>query len=293
LEKFFEYLKIEKNYSPKTIIAYQNDINSFKEFISDEFQQSSLIKVNYSQIRSWIVLLVNSGISNKTINRKISSLNSFYKFLKKIGLNKINPLNEHKSLKTKSIVQIPFSKSEVSNVLNPENFTKDFDGVRDNLILEILYCTGIRRNELINLKINNIDLANQRIKVLGKRNKERYIPILNSTVQLLNSYLELRNKLNFINDKDFLLITSRGKKIYENLVNRVTKKYFSKYSSKLKKSPHILRHSFATHLLDNGADLNSVKDLLGHTSLAATQIYTNRSIEEIKKVFKKTHPRNK
>ena len=293
MEKFFEYLKIEKNYSPKTIIAYQNDINSFKEFISDEFQQSSLIKVNYSQIRSWIVLLVNSEISNKTINRKISSLNSFYKFLKKIGVNKINPLNEHKSLKTKSIVQIPFSKSEVSNVLNPENFTKDFDGVRDNLILEILYCTGIRRNELINLKINNIDLANQRIKVLGKRNKERYIPILNSTVQLLNFYLELRNKLNFINDKDFLLITRRGKKIYENLVNRVTKKYFSKYSSKLKKSPHILRHSFATHLLDNGADLNSVKDLLGHTSLAATQIYTNRSIEEIKKVFKKTHPRNK
>ena len=293
MEKFFEYLKIEKNYSPKTIIAYLNDINSFKEFISDEFQQSSLIKVNYSQIRSWIVLLVNSEISNKTINRKISSLNSFYKFLKKIGVNKINPLNEHKSLKTKSIVQIPFSKSEVSNVLNPENFTKDFDGVRDNLILEILYCTGIRRNELINLKINNIDLANHRIKVLGKRNKERYIPILNSTVQLLNSYLELRNKLNFINDKDFLLITSRGKKIYENLVNRVTKKYFSKYSSKLKKSPHILRHSFATHLLDNGADLNSVKDLLGHTSLAATQIYTNRSIEEIKKVFKKTHPRNK
>tara|TARA_A100001011_G_scaffold119409_1_gene125964 strand:- start:148 stop:1029 length:882 start_codon:yes stop_codon:yes gene_type:complete len=293
LEKFFEYLKIEKNYSPKTVIAYQNDINSFKEFISDEFQQSSLIKVNYSQIRSWIVLLVNSEISNKTINRKISSLNSFYKFLKKIGVNKINPLNEHKSLKTKSIVQIPFSKSEVSNVLNPENFTKDFDGVRDNLILEILYCTGIRRNELINLKINNIDLANHRIKVLGKRNKERYIPILKSTVQLLNSYLELRNKLNFINDKDFLLITRRGKKIYENLVNRVTKKYFSKYSSKLKKSPHILRHSFATHLLDNGADLNSVKDLLGHTSLAATQIYTNRSIEEIKKVFKKTHPRNK
>ena len=293
MEKFFEYLKIEKNYSPKTVIAYQNDINSFKQFISDEFQQSSLIKVNYSQIRSWIVLLVNSGISNKSINRKISSLNSFYKFLKKIGVNKINPLNEHKSLKTKSIVQIPFSKSEVSNVLSPENFTKDFDGVRDNLILEILYCTGIRRQELINLKINNIDLANYRIKVLGKRNKERYIPILNSTVQLLNSYLELRNKLNFINDKDFLLITRRGKKIYENLVNRVTKKYFSKYSSKLKKSPHILRHSFATHLLDNGADLNSVKDLLGHTSLAATQIYTNRSIEDIKKVFKKTHPRNK
>ena len=128
---------------------------------------------------------------------------------------------------------------------------------------------------------------------MGKRNKERYIPILNSTVRLLNTYLEERKKLNYIKDTGFLLITKRGKKIYENLVNRVTKKYFSKYSSKLKKSPHILRHSFATHLLDNGADLNSVKDLLGHTSLAATQIYTNRSIEEIKKVFKKTHPRNK
>mgnify|MGYP003338178549 FL=1 len=151
---------------------------------------------------------------------------------------------------------------------------------------------SVRRQELINLKINNIDLANHRIKVLGKRNKERYIPILNSTVRLLNTYLEERKKLNYIKDIGFLLLTKRGKKIYENLVNRVTKKYFSKYSSKLKKSPHILRHSFATHLLDNGADLNSVKDLLGHTSLAATQIYTNRSIEEIKKVFKKTHPRN-
>ncbi len=293
MERFFEYLKIEKNYSPKTIIAYQNDINSFKEFIFGEFKQSSLNKVNYSQIRSWIVLLVNSGVSNKTINRKISSLNSFYRFLKKAGINKFNPLDEHKSLKTKSIVQIPFSKSEVSNVLNSDNFTKDFVGLRDNLILEILYCTGIRRQELINLKINNIDFSNLRIKVLGKRNKERFIPILESTIQLLNNYLAERSKLIKIIDNDFLLLTSKGKKIYENLVNRITKKYFSKHSSKLKKSPHILRHSFATHLLDEGADLNAVKDLLGHTSLAATQVYTNRSIEEIKKVFKKTHPRNK
>ncbi len=293
MERFFEYLKIEKNYSPKTIIAYQNDINSFKEFIFDEFKQSSLNKVNYSQIRSWIVLLVNSGVSNKTINRKISSLNSFYRFLKKAGINKFNPLDEHKSLKTKSIVQIPFSKSEVSNVLNSDNFTKDFVGLRDNLILEILYCTGIRRQELINLKINNMDFSNLRIKVLGKRNKERFIPILESTIKLLNNYLAERSKLIKIIDNDFLLLTSKGKKIYENLVNRITKKYFSKHSSKLKKSPHILRHSFATHLLDEGADLNAVKDLLGHTSLAATQVYTNRSIEEIKKVFKKTHPRNK
>ena len=150
MDKFFEYLKIEKNYSQKTIVAYQNDINSFKKFIIDEFQQSSVKKVNYSQIRSWIVLLVNKGISNKTINRKISSLNSLYKFLKKVGINKNNPLDQHKSLKTKSIVQIPFSKLEVSNVLDSNNFESDFEGVRDNLILEILYCTGVRRQELIN-----------------------------------------------------------------------------------------------------------------------------------------------
>ena len=168
MDKFFEYLKIEKNYSQKTIVAYQNDINSFKKFINDEYHQTSLKKVNYSQIRSWIVLLVNKGISNKTINRKISSLNSLYKFLKKVGINKNNPLDHHKSLKTKSIVQIPFSKLEVSNVLDSNNFESDFEGVRDNLILEILYCTGVRRQELINLKINNIDLANQRIKVLGR-----------------------------------------------------------------------------------------------------------------------------
>ena len=187
---FLDYLHLEKKYSHKTIVAYKNDLNSFYDFNLDNFEQKGIKKVNYSQIRSWIVLLVNKGISNKTINRKISSLNSLYKFLKKVGINKNNPLDQHKSLKTKSIVQIPFSKLEVSNVLDSDNFKSDFEGIRDNLILEILYCTGVRRQELINLKINNIDLANQRIKVLGKRNKERFIPILNSTVRLLNNYLE-------------------------------------------------------------------------------------------------------
>ena len=293
LSSFLDYLQLEKKYSQKTIIAYKNDLKSFQDFNHNKFDQKNIKGVNYSQIRSWIVSLVGDKISNTSINRKISSLNSYYKFLLKIGDIKINPLNEHKALKTKSTIQLPFSETEISNVLNPLNFDKSFEGQRDYLILELLYTTGIRRQELIDLKIQNIDYSNKRIKVLGKRNKERYIPLISSTIESIDKYLNYRCELKNIKCNDKLFLTSRGKSIYDNLVYRITKKYFTGFSTKSKKSPHILRHSFATHLLNNGADLNSVKDLLGHTSLAATQVYTNRSIEEIKKVFKKTHPRNK
>ena len=290
---FLDYLLLEKKYSQKTIVAYKNDIQTFHDFNLDKFGQSNIKKVNYSQIRSWIVFLVANKISNGSINRKISSLNTYYKFLLKTGDIKINPLNEHKALKTKSTIQLPFSEDEILNTLNLDNFKNSFEGFRDYLILELLYTTGIRRQELIDLKIQNIDYSNSRIKVLGKRNKERYIPLICTTMKSIKKYLIYRKSLRNIKSKDALFVTLKGKKIYENLVYRITKKYFSGYSSKIKKSPHILRHSFATHLLNNGADLNSVKDLLGHTSLAATQVYTNRSIEEIKKVFKKSHPRNK
>jgi len=290
---FLDYLLLEKNYSQKTIIAYKNDLQTFHNFNLDKFDQKNIKKVNYSQIRSWIVSLVADKISNSSINRKISSLNSYYKFLLKTGDIKINPLDEHKALKTKSTIQLPFSENEVLNALNSKNFKNSFEGCRDYLVLELLYTTGIRRQELIDLKIQNIDYSNTRIKVLGKRNKERYIPLINSTINSIKKYLVYRNKIKNIKSNDSLFLTSKGKKIYDNLVYRITRKYFSGFSTKLKKSPHILRHSFATHLLNNGADLNSVKDLLGHTSLAATQVYTNRSIEEIKKVFKKTHPRNR
>ena len=290
---FLDYLKFEKKYSQKTIIAYKNDLKSFQLFNYNKFEQKDIKRVNYSQIRTWVVKLVTDKISNGTINRKISSLNSYYKFLLKTGDIKINPLNEHKALKTKSTIQLPFSETEITNVLNPSNFDKSFEGYRDFLILELLYTTGMRRQELIDLKIQNIDYSNKRIKVLGKRNKERYIPLISSTIESIDTYLKYRDELKNLKGNDKLFLTSKGKRIYDNLVYRITKKYFSGFSSKSKKSPHILRHSFATHLLNNGADLNSVKDLLGHTSLAATQVYTDRSIEEIKKVFKKTHPRNK
>ena len=293
IKSFIDYLQLEKKYSQNTVKAYENDIKSFTEFNKKEFGQSSVNKANYSQLRSWIVILVESKISNRSINRKISSLNTYYKFLLKIEEIKVNPLSNHKALKTKKIIQLPFSEKEVSNALDINNFQDSYEGKRDRLIIEMLYSTGIRRIELVGIKLKDLDFSSSRIKVLGKRNKERFIPMLNSTILLVKEYLDYRSELNRIKDKDFLFLTSKGEKIYENLVYRITNKYFDYVSSKVKKSPHILRHSFATHLLNNGADLNAVKDLLGHSSLAATQVYTNRSIEEIKKVYSNTHPRNK
>ena len=293
IKSFIDYLQLEKKYSPNTIKAYENDITSFSDYNKNEFDQSSISKVDYSQLRSWIVKLVESKISNRSINRKISSLNTYYKFLLKIEKIKKNPLDNHRALKTKKIIQLPFSEKEVINALDINNFQNSFEGKRDRLIIEMLYSTGIRRIELIGIKINDIDFSGKKIKVLGKRNKERFIPMLESTISLIQDYTDYRNELKRIHNKDFLFLTSKGKKIYENLVYRITNKYFDYVSTKVKKSPHILRHSFATHLLNNGADLNAVKDLLGHSSLAATQVYTNRSIEEIKKVYSNTHPRNK
>ncbi|MDC0955711.1 tyrosine-type recombinase/integrase [bacterium] len=290
LKSFFDYLEIEKKYSSNTIEAYRNDLNVFAGFLIDEFDVNNINNTSYSYIRSWIVDLVNKGISNRSINRKITSLNSYFKFLLKIDLINENPLTNHKALKTQKKIQLPFSENEMLNVLDLNNYEDNFTGVRDRLIIDLFYTTGIRRIELIQLMISDLNINNKHIKVLGKRNKERIIPLIDSTINILNKYLSYRDALK--SNETFLFITSKGKPVYEKLIYRIINKYFDIISTKVKKSPHIIRHSFATHLLNNGADLNSVKDLLGHSSLAATQVYTNRSIEEIKKVFAKSHPRN-
>jgi integrase/recombinase XerC len=290
LKSFFDYLEIEKKYSSNTIEAYRNDLNVFSRFLTDEFEVNNINNTNYSYVRSWIVDLVNKGISNRSINRKITSLNSYFKFILKIGLINENPLTNHKALKTQKKIQLPFSENEMSNVLDLDNFEDNFTVARDRLIIDLFYTTGIRRIELIQLMISDVNINNKHIKVLGKRNKERIIPLIDSTINILNKYLLFREELK--SDDTFLFITKKGKQVYEKLIYRIINKYFDTISTKVKKSPHIIRHSFATHLLNNGADLNSVKDLLGHSSLAATQVYTNRSIDEIKKVFAKSHPRN-
>lgn len=293
LKAFLDYLLLEKKYSQLTVNAYKKDIETFLNFVNEEDQTTTIKEVHYSQIRSWIVSLVQKDITNRSINRKISALNSFYKFLLKIEEVNLNPLSKHKALKTSKKVQIPFSEKEIATVLDQINHDQDFEGLRNKLIIEMFYSTGIRRIELINIKLKDVDLINKTVKILGKRNKERIIPLLPMIINSVNSYKLERSKLVTITDNEYLFLTKKGVKIYETLVYRIINDYFSKASSKVKKSPHILRHSFATHLLNEGAELNAVKELLGHSSLAATQVYTHNSIAELKKVYAKAHPRSK
>ena len=290
VDAFLEYLSFEKKYSQHTIKAYQKDLQSFSDFLESEFNQTNLIEVNYNQIRTWIVQLVELQITNRSINRKISSLKSFYKYTQKTGQLDVNPLAKHRALKVPKKVQIPFTSKEVNAVLNDISEEDNFTFIRNKLIVELFYSTGIRRIELVNLKLKDVDTNNRLLKVLGKRNKERFVPILESVNQTILKYLQERN-LKTSNSDDFF-ITDSGNKIYETLVYRIINSYFSKVSSKVKKSPHILRHSFATHLLNEGADLNSVKELLGHSSLASTQVYTQNSLENLKKVYNQAHPRS-
>lgn len=291
-KSFVDYLFLEKKYSKHTVNAYITDLNSFHDFIKEEFEQENLTEVNYPLIRSWIILLSENNAENVTINRKISSLKAFYKFLLKIKQIEASPLLKHKALKTPKKIQIPFSEKELDLAINQIKYPEGFDGIRDKLIIDLFYTTGIRRAELINLKVSNVDIQNATIKVLGKRNKERIIPLLPVIVDEIKDYLQQRNSLETIIDTENLFLMLKGVKLNETFVYRIINDYFSTVSEKVKKSPHILRHTFATHLLNNGADINSVKELLGHSSLASTQVYTHNSLAELKKVYKNAHPRN-
>jgi integrase/recombinase XerC len=290
--KFRDYLGLEKNYSPHTVTAYLNDLDFFQAFLKGTFEDDDLIRVNYNQIRAWIVSLSDDGVSNSSINRKISSLKSFYKFLLKTKQIETSPLLKHKALKSPKKLQIPFSEKELDLVLNQIVYPEGFEGVRDKLVVDLFYTTGIRRAELIGLKLHNVDLSNGTIKVLGKRNKERIIPILPVVQNQIRIYLDERSRLQRIIDDDSFFLLLKGVKLNDSFVYRLINYYFSNVSEKVKKSPHILRHTFATHLLNHGADINSVKELLGHSSLASTQVYTHSSLAELKKIYGSAHPRN-
>lgn len=293
IQAYQEYLVKEKNYSLLTVQAYVSDIMSFQEYLNNYHEATSVENVVYPQIRSWIVILIENNISNTSVNRKVSSLKSYYKFLLKIKQITVNPLLKHKSLKTAKKIQIPFSEKELQDVFEFNSYSNDFEGIRNQLIIELFYTTGIRRAEMINLPLENVDLYQKTIKVIGKRNKERIIPLLDCTVKLIESYKLQRNHLEVIKNNEMLILSKNGNKVSESFVYRLINEYFSSVSQKTKKSPHVLRHSFATHLLNNGADLNSVKELLGHASLSSTQIYTHSSLAALKKVYQEAHPRNK
>ena len=289
---FLDYLKLEKNYSKHTVIAYEKDVVEFLAFAKMSFGENDLSGIQYAQIRSWIVQLVDSDVSNRTVNRKISSLKAYYKFLLKIGEIEASPLAKHKSLKTPKRLQIPFSEVEVGAVFEQLKAADDFVTLRDLLIVELLYATGMRRAELVSLTISSVDVSQKTVKIIGKRNKERIVPLISGVLDTYKRYVECRSSV-VSGDVDSLLVTNKGLKIYSTLVYRIINRYFSETSDKLKTSPHILRHSFATHLLNQGADLNIVKELLGHASLASTQVYTHNSVQALKNVYSKAHPRNK
>lgn len=292
ISEFISYLLLEKQYSKHTTTAYKADVLEFISFYQKEYSTAEITKANYTEIRSWIVFMVDHGLSNRTINRKISSLKTYYKFLLKTEQIDKTPLTKHIALKTPQKLQVPFSEKEIEEVISSLKTQDDFEGIRDRLVIELFYATGMRRAELVNLKLQDIDIDRQQIKVLGKRNKERYLPLLLSVCDTIKKYLNKRAEVENDQSASFLFLTKKGVKIYETLVYRIINSYFSKVSSKVKKSPHMIRHSFATHLLNEGANLNAVKELLGHSSLAATQVYTHHSVAQLAKIHKESHPRN-
>ncbi len=289
LSNFYDYLSKEKNYSSNTVIAYKKDVETFQEFCRVKFELNNLLKVTYPIIREWVIDLSEKELSPLTINRKISSLSKYYDFLIKINDLKSSPLKNHKRLKVQKKLIIPFSEDEVLKVVDV--FSKNFEGKRNLLIVDMLYSTGVRRDELINIKLNDVLLDENLVKVLGKRNKERLVPLVLNLKSRINDYLKFRNEIKSSSSSFF--ITTKGKKIGPSLVYRVVKNYFSKVSTKVKTSPHVLRHSFATHMLNKGADINSIKEIMGHSSLASTQIYTKIKLPKIINDYKKNHPRER
>ena len=290
IDSFLNYLRFEKRFSPHTIISYQNDLSQFETFLKVSFEDTPQT-ATYSMVRSWIVQLAEKQMDPISINRKIASLRSFFKFLMRRELISKDPMTKIKVLKTKKKLPHFVKEPEMVTVLDQQQFEDTHEGWRERMVLELLYDTGIRLSELVNLKENQINLQERTIKVLGKRNKERVIPFSDSLVSIINGYRKARNKQVAARDHGCFVVSDTGGKCYAMLIYRIVKKHLGKFTSVEKRSPHVLRHSYATHLLNKGAEINAVKDLLGHSSLAATQVYTHNSTERLKKVFDQAHPK--
>jgi integrase/recombinase XerC len=291
IESFLRFIEFEKRYSSHTLISYKNDLSQFQEHLDTNHQNILIQDADHYLIRSWIIFLSEEELKPRSINRKIASLKSFYKFLLRREVITINPTTKLRLLKTEKNLPQFIKESEMDNLLDHLHFEESFSGKRDKLMIELLYNTGIRLSELVNLKIANVSLYDQTIKVLGKRNKERVIPISSFIVNLIKDYIKDLDVNPKGENEVFLIRTDKMEKVYPVFVYRTIKHYLGKVSYSEKKSPHVLRHTFATHLLNKGADLNAVKDLLGHTSLAATQVYTHNSLDKLKKVFDQAHPK--
>jgi integrase/recombinase XerC len=292
IQEFLNYLTFQKRYSPNTIISYQNDLTAFFEFIFLEYKIHKVKEITSPVIRTWLASLKENKSSSKTINRKISSLKSFFKYQLRMKNISISPVATISSLKINRRLPSFIEERDIKTLLNHDYFPETFKGKTDFLIFEILYQTGIRRNELIHLKESDVDKFSSTIKVLGKGNKERLIPVNNEMLRMIDEYISEKKKEFPELPEDFLLVNKKGKVLDPKYVYNVVKLNLSKVSTNERKSPHVLRHSFATHLTNHGAGINSIKELLGHSSLAATQIYTHNTIEKLKEVHKQAHPKS-
>ena len=284
-DEFSNYLNNERNFSFNTIKSYTKDIDQFLFFLKNKSIKVDI--VSSKNIRDWIIENKEKGLESSTINRKISCLRTYYMFLKRESLISYNPLNNINFLRIKKRLPVFVSENSMYNLFSSVDFSEDFSGKRDRFIIDLFYQTGIRLSELINTKITDINIKSKTLRVYGKGNKERVVPVLDTLIISFNEYMDLRNHIK----SKFIFVTSKGKKAYPKLIYRIVNKYLGCISTVTKKSPHILRHTFATHMLNRGANLNTIKELLGHKTLSSTQVYTHNSLEKIKKIYNKSHPR--
>ncbi len=289
VEQFLKYLSLEKRFSLHTVSAYRKDLDQLTSFLQTDFEVDDVTDVTHPHLRNWIVSLTEDELSPKSVNRKMAAVKSFFKYLQARAFIDFNPAERLKPLKVEKDLPSFIKEEEIATLLDNVEFGSDFQGCRDKLILELFYATGIRLAELSGLKENDVNFYEKTIKVLGKRNKERIIPIQDSLVSLITTYLNTKKEMGTICEN--LIVTDAGNQSYPMFIQRKVKKYLGVVTTLSKRSPHMLRHSFATHLLNRGADLNAIKDLLGHTSLAATQVYTHNSIEKLKATFDQAHPK--
>ncbi len=296
-DKYIDYLRFEKRYSAHTILAYHTDLDDFTKFLSLQYSISDLLQADHNLIRSWLIYLIDHKISSRSINRKLSSLKSFYRYCQKLGLIKNSPMLKVVAPRTSKQLPVFLTRQNLEEIFSKVEFTPDYEGLRDKMIITLFYATGIRKTELVQILTSDLDLDKGTLKVLGKRKKERIVPIGDNVISLLEEYLDSRNKFLFENqpsaqnNNHSLFVTSTCLPVYPRLVYNIVHKYLSLIASNSKLSPHVLRHTFATHMLDDGADLNAIKEILGHSSLAATQVYTHNTIEKLKTIYKQAHPR--
>ena len=296
-EKYIDYLQYEKRYSTHTVLAYHSDLDDFSGFLSMQYNISDLLQADHTLIRSWLISLIDRKISKRSVNRKLSSIKSFYRYCQRQGLLTSNPMLKVVAPRTSKQLPVFLTHDNLKNLLQKVVFVDSFEGTRDKMILTLFYATGIRRAELVQISLPDLDLNSGTLKVTGKRNKERIVPLGEQVIIQMKEYLYERNlflsknKTGTENNCTSLFVTSKGLPAYPKLIYNIVHKNLSEVASNNKLSPHVLRHTFATHMLDDGADLNAIKEILGHSSLAATQVYTHNTIEKLKSIYKQAHPR--